>query len=152
MKLGPIPKLDKRNKTTSKMFDHNVMSKNCDVIATFPIYGRFGAIRKTDSGGIVCKTYIFINSNLLSCKNWKQNLKSFNSSQTIALSKGTILAKKRWFFAKKWLPMRLRLHMRLHLRLRMSLHLRLKFYVSSIIPLYTPKKSTQISETGTDAI
>ena len=69
MKLGPVTKLDKRNKTTSKKFDNNVMSKNCDVIAIFSIYGQFGAIWKPDSGRIVCKTYIFINSNLLSYKN-----------------------------------------------------------------------------------
>ena len=45
------------------------MSENCDVIIIFPIYGQFGAIRKPDSGRIVCKTYIFINSNLISYKN-----------------------------------------------------------------------------------
>ena len=45
------------------------MSKNCDVIAIFSIYGQFGAIWKPDSGRIVCKTYIFINSNLFSYKN-----------------------------------------------------------------------------------
>ena len=44
MKLGPINKLDKRNKTTSKKFDDDVLSKNCDVIAIFPIYRQFGAI------------------------------------------------------------------------------------------------------------
>ena len=69
MKLGPVTKLDKRNKTTSKQFDNDVMSKNCDVIAIFLIYGQFGAIWKPYSGCIVCKTYIFINSNLLSYKN-----------------------------------------------------------------------------------
>ena len=58
MKLGPVTKLDKRNKATSKKFDDNVMSENCDVIAIFPIYGQFGLIWKPDSGGIVCKTYI----------------------------------------------------------------------------------------------
>ena len=42
------------------------MSSNCDAIAIFPI-------PKPDSGRIVCKTYIFLNSNLLSYKNWKQN-------------------------------------------------------------------------------
>ena len=42
------------------------MSANWDVIVTFPIYGHFGAIWKPDSRRIVCKTYIFINSNLLS--------------------------------------------------------------------------------------
>ena len=42
------------------------MSENYDAIVNFPIYGRFGAIRKPDSGRLVYKTYIFINSNLLS--------------------------------------------------------------------------------------
>ena len=67
MKLGPATNLDKRNKTTSKMFD--VMSENCDVIVNFPIYGQSGAIRKPDTGRIVCKTYVLINSNLLFYKN-----------------------------------------------------------------------------------
>ena len=49
------------------------MSENYDVITIFPIYGQFGAIRKPYSGRIVCKTNIFINSNLLSYKKWKQN-------------------------------------------------------------------------------
>ena len=40
------------------------MSTNCDVIVFFPIYGEFAAIRKPDSGRMVCKTYIFINNNL----------------------------------------------------------------------------------------
>ena len=35
MKLGPVTKLDKRNKTKSKKFDHDVMPQNCDVIAIF---------------------------------------------------------------------------------------------------------------------
>ena len=55
MKLEPVKKLDKRNKTMSKNFDASVMSENCDVIAIFPFYGKFGAIRKPDSGCIVCK-------------------------------------------------------------------------------------------------
>ena len=48
------------------------MSANCEVIVIFQIHGQFGAIRKLDSERIVSKTYIFINSNLLSYKNWKQ--------------------------------------------------------------------------------
>ena len=67
MKLGSVTKLDNRNKTTSKN-DYNVMSENCDVNGIFPIYGRSGAILKPDSRRIVCKTYIFINRNLLSYK------------------------------------------------------------------------------------
>ena len=49
------------------------MSEYCDVIATFSIYGQLGEIWKPKSGRIICETYIFINSNFLSYKNWKQN-------------------------------------------------------------------------------
>ena len=69
MKLGPVTKLDMRNKKTSKKFDDEFMSENCDVIDIFPIYNQFGAIWKPNSERIVCKIYIFINSNLLSYKN-----------------------------------------------------------------------------------
>ena len=62
MKLGPVTKLEKKN------YD-DVMSANCDFIVIFPISGQFGAIRKSDSGHLFCKIYIFINSNLLSYKN-----------------------------------------------------------------------------------
>ena len=70
MKLRLVTKLDKRNKTRSKKFSDDVMSANCDVIVIFPIYGQFGAIQTPDSGRIVCKTYIFIYSNLLSYKSY----------------------------------------------------------------------------------
>ena len=56
MKLGPVTKLDERNKTTSKKIDNDVMSENCDVMAIFPIYGQSGAIQKLDYGGMVYKT------------------------------------------------------------------------------------------------
>ena len=69
MKLGPVTKLDKRNKTTSKKIDVDVMSENCDFIVTFQIFGQFGAVRRPDSGYRVCKSYFFSNSNLLSYKN-----------------------------------------------------------------------------------
>ena len=64
MKLRQVTKLNKTNTATSKKFDGDVMSANCDVIVFFPIYGEFAAIRKPDSGRMVCKTYIFINNNL----------------------------------------------------------------------------------------
>ena len=67
-----LTKLDKRNKTMPKN-DVDVMSANCNVIVIFLIYDQLGAIQKPDSGCIVCQTYIFINSNSLSYKNWKQN-------------------------------------------------------------------------------
>ena len=69
MKCGPVTKLQKKNKTTSKKIDYHVMSGSCDIIAIFRIYDQFGAIRKPDSGCIVCETYVFINNNLLSYKN-----------------------------------------------------------------------------------
>ena len=69
MKLGPVTKLDKRNKTTSKKFDVDVMSENCDVIVIFLIFGQFGAVQRPDSGHRVCKSYVFSNRNLLSYKN-----------------------------------------------------------------------------------
>ena len=68
MKRGAVTKLDKKNKTTSKKFDEDVMSENCDTIVTFSIYSQFGALHKPDSGCIVTKTSIFIKSNLLSYK------------------------------------------------------------------------------------
>ena len=39
-------------------------------IANYSSYSQFGAIRKPDSGYIVYKSYIFINSDLLSYKNY----------------------------------------------------------------------------------
>ena len=71
MKLGPVTKLDKRNTATSKKIDDDVVPANCDV--TFLIYGQFAAIWEPGSKRMVYKTYIFINSNLLPYKNWKQN-------------------------------------------------------------------------------
>ena len=53
MKLGAVAKIDKKNTTTSKKLDKNVMSANCDVIIIFPIYGQFRAFRKPNSGRIV---------------------------------------------------------------------------------------------------
>ena len=71
-----------------------------DSIAIFPIYGQFGTIWKPDSGRIAYKFYIFRNSNFIleKLKTELKNLK--HSSHTVALSKGTILVTKRWFFAK----------------------------------------------------
>ena len=41
-----------------KLYDE-VMAKNCDVNAFFPVYGEFGVIEKLDSGSTVCKTYLY---------------------------------------------------------------------------------------------
>ena len=83
MKLGPVTKLKKSNKIRSKDFEDDNMSANSDVIVNFLIYNQFGAIRIPDSGSIACKTYLFISSNLLSCKNWKQNKKISNTHLTL---------------------------------------------------------------------
>ena len=69
MKLGPVTKLDKRNQTTSKNFEDDVLSANCNLIVIFLLYGQFGAVRKPDSGRRDCKNYVFVNSNLLSYRN-----------------------------------------------------------------------------------
>ena len=53
MKLGPVTKPDKRNKTLSKKFEDDAMSSYYDVIVIFPIYSQFGSIWKPDSGRII---------------------------------------------------------------------------------------------------
>ena len=68
IKLGPVTKLRKKNATTSKIFEEDIMSINCDVIVIFLIYGQFGGIHKPDFRRVACKTYISININLLSHK------------------------------------------------------------------------------------
>ena len=68
MKLGLVTKLYKKNKTTSKKIEDVIMLTIYDDIVIFPIYDQFEGTRKPDPGCIVCETYIFINSNLLSCK------------------------------------------------------------------------------------
>ena len=75
MKLGPLTKLDKRNKITTKKIVGDFISEICDIIVIFPINDQFGTIWKSDSRRLVCKTFIksFIKSNLFSSKNWKQN-------------------------------------------------------------------------------
>ena len=66
MKSGPVTKLGKRNTVRSNKVDEFLES--CDVIVIFAIYSQFGAIWKPDPGRINFKTYVFNNSNLLSCK------------------------------------------------------------------------------------
>ena len=64
MKLGPITKRVERNMAMSKKIEDDVISTNCCAIVIFPIYGQFGATWKQDFVRMICKTYIFINSNL----------------------------------------------------------------------------------------
>ena len=102
MKLGTVTKIYKTNGTRPKKVDDNVMLADCGVIVIILTYGQFGALRKPYSGCIVCKTYIFINSNLLSYWNWKQNCKISNTALTLLLwVKVLYLPKKGWFFWRK---------------------------------------------------
>ena len=68
MKLGPVTKIDKRNKKKSKKIDNDVVSESCDVIVIFRIFGKFRAGCTPDSGQRVCRSYVFSNSNLLAYK------------------------------------------------------------------------------------
>ena len=77
------------------------MSENCDAIAIFLIYSQFGKIRKPDSGCIVCKTYIFIKITFYLTKTENRTNK-YHRSHSIALSNGTILAKKNAHFWQKY--------------------------------------------------
>ena len=85
MKLGSVTKLDKRNTTMSNKFDGDVMSAYYGIFVIFPIYGWSGAIGKLNFEYMVCNSYILVNSNLLSCKNWKQNKKNFNTALILRL-------------------------------------------------------------------
>ena len=86
MKLGRVTKLYTRNKITSENFDDDLMSRDCDVIVIYLVYGQSGAIQKLDSGRLVCKTYIFINSNHLSYKNKKKPTKKLKVPPRLELS------------------------------------------------------------------
>ena len=59
MKLGQVTKFNKSNTVTSRKTDDNVMSGNCDVTVIFPFHGQFRAIRKMNSGCMVCENLYF---------------------------------------------------------------------------------------------
>ena len=71
MKLEPITQNDKRQMVTSKKFDNEVTSANPDVIVFYQFMAPVCSYPEPDAGHMVYKTYIFINSNLLSRKNRK---------------------------------------------------------------------------------
>ena len=79
MKLGPVTKLGKRNKGTSKNIDDDVNSVNFLVILIFTIYDQFGAYRKPDFRCLV----IFFNSNILPYNQRKTGLKNSSTTFTI---------------------------------------------------------------------
>ena len=65
MKLGPVTKFDKRKTPTSKKFDDEILSGNCNVIFDlWPIWSN----PQAEPRRIVYKTYIFIDSDFLSYK------------------------------------------------------------------------------------
>ena len=101
---------------------------NCEVIAIFSIYGKFGATRKLDSKRIVCKTYLFINGNLLSYKN--RTKKSLTQLSHYCFDKGTILAGKADFLKKMQYKRYKKVYL---LKLHMIVYLCAKFKVFSII-------------------
>ena len=72
MKLGPVTKLGKKNKTALKNFDDDVMSENCNVTVIYQIFCQFGVVQMLDCGHKISKSYVFIN-NVLFYKNRKQN-------------------------------------------------------------------------------
>ena len=101
MKLGPVTKLDKRKMATPKIFDDDAMSTDYDIIDIFQVNGQFRGIGKLHSGRMVCKIYIFINSNILSYKNWKQNWKISKTALILLLRvKVLFLTKNADFFPK----------------------------------------------------
>ena len=54
MKFGPLINLTREIRKCQKI-DDDIMLVNYDVIFILPIYGRFGAIQKLDSGPLFLK-------------------------------------------------------------------------------------------------
>ena len=75
MKLEPVTKLNKGNKTKSKKIEGDAVWANCELIVIFSTYDQLGVVWKPDSRRIICKTYIFINSHFLSYKKLKRKLR-----------------------------------------------------------------------------
>ena len=73
MKLGPVTNFNKRIMATSRKFDDDVISTN---YIFFPSYAQFSAVRKSDSGAMLYKIYIFTNNNLFHYKLENKNKKS----------------------------------------------------------------------------
>ena len=67
MKLVPVTKLDKRNKTTSKKLTLTSCLKIVMSLSFFEVFANLEHSRP-DSGHRVCKSHVFSNSNLLSYK------------------------------------------------------------------------------------
>ena len=96
MKLGPVTKLDKRNKPTSKKVDVDVMSGSCDVIVIFRIFANLeqsgGRIPDTEPAKVI---FLVIVTSCLTKTESSTKKSLMQLSHYIALSKGTFLDKKR---------------------------------------------------------
>ena len=103
MKLGPVTKLEKRNKTSLKKVDVDVMSKNYDVIVIFRIFGQFGAVPRPDSRHRVCKCYVFSNINLLTYKTENRAKKSLTKISHYCFEERYFFEQKPLIFCKKML-------------------------------------------------
>ena len=107
------------------------------MLLPLPIYGQFRVIWKPDSRRIVCKTYIFINSNFLSYKNWKQNQKTSNTFITLLFWVKVIFWPKHADSLQKMLTsakLRRLWHQKVYfLKLQMGVYLHATYHVSSII-------------------
>ena len=69
MKLAAVARLDKKNKTKSKKVWRRRYFGKLWRHCHFWIFGQIGLARSSHSGHIVCKIYVFSNSNLSSLKN-----------------------------------------------------------------------------------
>ena len=78
-----------------------MMTANCDVIVIFLIYGKFGPFREPDSQSVKLKFSLKVTFYLTKAGN--RTKKSLTQLSPIALSKGTIFAKKYCYFCKKML-------------------------------------------------
>ena len=90
MKVGPVTKLYKKNKTTSKKLAMKSCLQTVTSWSFLSVYDQFWAIQELDSGRRV-SNYLFVNGNLLSNKNWKQNWKISKAALTLI-----VLQKKCW--------------------------------------------------------
>ena len=60
--------MTRETRQCQKNIGDDAMPANCDIIVFFQIYGQFAAIQRPYSGCMACKTYIFINYDLLPYK------------------------------------------------------------------------------------
>ena len=131
MKLGPVPKLDKRNKTTSKKFDDDVNLEIAMSTAKLEQYGSRSPDRQSVKLTFLLKVTFYL------IKTDNRTNKISNSSNTIALSKGTIFAKNDDFLQRKMLisaKLRGTSYLKVSfLKLHMCVYLPSKFQVPSII-------------------